>query len=224
LSWPEVTFLYPPEVEAAYYAGTLFRQWFDKYPPLTPERPDGHYLFRDRMIFRKKGKLGRDMPHSGPVKAPCFFREFYTAMQYLDAGYEAMVYHRKVEDPVCFEKACELFGGNEAGESIVPNWERKGRCPDLIIFKPGRKLFRFVECKGQKESFTKPQVARFEEIESQLFTEYLGKEARALHDPAYPQLFPPLPPGKWTHIARVVEEPGHSKTPQTNRSRPKQPF
>jgi hypothetical protein len=55
--------------------------------------------------------LGRDMPHSGPMKGACFFREFYMGMQYLDAGYEAMVYHRKVDDEVCFQKACELFGG-----------------------------------------------------------------------------------------------------------------
>jgi hypothetical protein len=62
MSWPEVTWFYPPEVKASYYAGTLFREWFDKYPPLTREKPNGHYLFRERM------KFGRDMPRSNTYR------------------------------------------------------------------------------------------------------------------------------------------------------------
>jgi hypothetical protein len=213
MSWPEVTFFYPPEVEAAYYAGTLFWQWFDKYPPLTPERPDGHYLFRDRMIFRKKGKLGRDMPHSGPMTGACYFPELYMGMKYLDAGYEAMVYHRKVEDPVCFDKACELFGDTdgrtEGGEFIAPNKEEGGRCPDLIIFKPGDKTISFRRMQRQNESPTKAQPDRFPKIEKFL-EDRLRKSLipEALHDATHPELFPPLPPGKWIQFARVVEEPG----------------
>jgi hypothetical protein len=141
---------------------------FNKYPPWSAANPNGDYLFRDRML------LGRDMPHSGPMKGACFFREFYMGMQYLDAGYEAMVYHRKVDDEVCFQKACELFGGADgctaAGDFIVPNNEIGGRAPDLIIFKPGTKLFRFVECKGKDEHFTQPQPTRFTAIEKYLNT------------------------------------------------------
>lgn len=55
----------------------------------TPTKPNGQYLFRDKMLF------GRDMPYSGPMKGACFFREFFVGIQYLDAGYEAMVYHRQ---------------------------------------------------------------------------------------------------------------------------------
>ena len=74
-------------------------------------------------------------------------------MQYLNAGYEAMVYHRRVEDEACFQKACELFGDADgcmdAGDFIVQNDEIGGRAPDLIVFKPGTKLFRFVDVKGK---------------------------------------------------------------------------
>jgi hypothetical protein len=75
MAWSEVTWFYPTEIKAAYYAGTLFREWFNKYPPLSAANPNGHYLFRDRML------LGRDMPHSGPMKGACFFREFFMGMQ-----------------------------------------------------------------------------------------------------------------------------------------------
>jgi hypothetical protein len=207
-TWPEVTWFYPPEIKAAYYAGTLFRKWFKKYPPLMPTTPNGHYLFRDKMLH------GRDMPHSGPMKGACFFREFYVAMQYLDAGYEALVYHREVEDKLCFLKACELFGDTggrtDAGKFIVPNDETGGRAPDLIVFKPETKLFRFVECKGKKENFTQPQPARFTAIEDYL-NKSLGTGTGALFDPAYPQLFPPLSAGRWIHVAQVIEAPPTTK-------------
>ena len=57
MAWPEVTWFYPTEIKAAYYAGTLFREWFNKYPPLSPANLNGHYLFRDKML------KGRDMSH-----------------------------------------------------------------------------------------------------------------------------------------------------------------
>jgi hypothetical protein len=208
MEWPEVTWFYPPEVKAAYYAGTLFSEWFNKYPPLSATKPNGHYLFRDKML------LGHDMPHSGPMKGACFFREFYTGMQYLDAGYEAMVYQRKVEDELCFQKACELFGDidgcTDAGKFIVPNDETGGRAPDLIVFKPGTKLFRFVECKGKGENFTQPQPARFTGIEEYLNAS-LAPGTEALFDPAHPKLFPPLSAGHWIHVARIIEAPNTSK-------------
>ena len=203
MAWPEVTWFYLPEIKAAYYAGTLFREWFNKYPPWSPTTPNGHYLFRNRM------RLGHDIPHSGPIRDPGFFHEFYTGIQYLDAGYEAMLYQRKVEDELCFLKACELFGDadgcTDAGQRIVPNDETGGRAPDLIVFKPGTKLFRFVECKGKNESFTKSQPERFAGIE-----EFLNGSAIAsngpLFDSAYPQLFPPLQKGQSIHVARLVPE------------------
>jgi hypothetical protein len=186
MAWPEVTWFYPAEVKAVYYAGTLLREWFNKYPPLSAANPNGHYLFRDKML------MGRDMPHSGPMKGACFFREFYMGMQYLDAGYEAMVYQREVEDGVCFRKACELFGDTGgcavAGKFIVPNDETGGRAPDLIVFKPGTKLFRFVECKGKGENLTQAQPARFTGIEEYLNAS-LAPGTEALFDPAHPKLF-----------------------------------
>lgn len=204
MAWPEVTWFYPTEIKAAYYAGTLFREWFNKYPPLSPANLNGHYLFRDKML------KGRDMPHSGPMKGACFFREFYMGMQYLNAGYEAMVYHRRVEDEACFQKACELFGDADgcmdAGDFIVPNDEIGGRAPDLIVFKPGTKLFRFVECKGKDEYFTQPQPKRFTAIEKYLNTS-LEPGSKALTDSAHPKLFPVLSEGRWIHVARIIEEP-----------------
>src|ERR1700730_2800572 len=156
MAWPEVTWFYSPEIKAAYYAGTLFREWFNKYPPLSVAAPNWHYLFREKMLH------GRDMPHSGPMEGACFFREFFMGMQYLDAGYEAMVYHREVEDAVCFRKACELFGDadgcTDAGKYIVPKDETGGRAPDLIVFKPGTKLFRFVESQ-RREFYATPAKA-----------------------------------------------------------------
>jgi hypothetical protein len=203
MAWPEITWFYPPKIKAAYYAGTLFREWFNKYPPLSGSNPNGHYLFRDRML------KGRDMPHSGPMKGACFFREFYMGMQYLDAGYEAMVYHREVEDELCFRKACELFGDavgcRNAADNIVPNDETGGRAPDLIVFKPGTRLFRFVECKGRVENFTLSQPKRFTDIEKYL-NGPLGPGGEALCDPTHPKLFPPISEGCWIHVARIIEE------------------
>jgi hypothetical protein len=208
MAWPEVTWFYPAEIKAAYYAGTLFHEWFNKYPPLSSANLNGHYLFRYKML------KGRDMPHSGPMKGACFFREFYMGMQYLDAGYEALVYHRRVEDEACFQKACELFGDadgcTDAGEYIVPNDETGGRAPDLIVFKPGTKLFRFVECKGNGENFTQTQPKRFTDIERYL-NKSLPTGATALSDPAFPELFPPLPEGRWIHVARIIEQPNAVK-------------
>jgi hypothetical protein len=204
VKWPEVTWFYPPEIKAAYYAGTLFREWFKKYPPLAPTHPKGHHLFRDRML------LGRDIPHSGPIKYCSYFHEFYLGTQYLDAGYDVLFYHRKVEDELCYRKACELFGDadgcTDAGQFIVPNKEDGGRAPDLIVFKPGTKLLRFVECKGKYEKFAKSQPKRFAGIE-----EYLNNcsalKTGPLFDPAYPELFPPLAVGQWIHVARLIPKP-----------------
>lgn len=203
MAWPEVIFTYPKEVRAAYNAGTLFREWFKKYPPCSSNNPNGYHLFRDKM-FR-----GHDMPHSGPIKYCSYFHEFYVGIQYLDAGYDVLFYQRRVEDEVCFRKACELFGDVDgctaAGDRIFLNKEDGGRPPDLIVFKTGTKLFRLVECKGPTEGFTKSEPSRFAAIEDFLKNSSVAKIG-PLFDPAYPRLFPPLPAGQWTHVARLMPQ------------------
>jgi hypothetical protein len=120
---------------------------------------------------------------------------------------DVLFYQRKVEDEVCYRKACELFndadGCTDAGQFIVPNKEDGGRAPDLIVFKPGTKLFRFVECKGKYEKFAKAQPSRFAGIERFLNESSVAKTG-PLFDPAYPQLFPPLSNGQWIHVARLI--------------------
>jgi hypothetical protein len=52
---------------------------------------------------------------------------------YLDAGYEALFFYRKVEDEVCHQKAVSVLGGNLAAQFITPNDETGGRAPDLLV-------------------------------------------------------------------------------------------
>ena len=151
-----------------------------------------------------------------PAQRVCYFHEFYAGLQYLYAGYEVMVWYRAVEDRICYEKACELFGGplheqgnSIAGKFIAPNGEREGRAPDLIVFDPATLCFRFVECKGKREKFTARQVERFQDIESHLNKIFPNGE-RLLDNPRRRDLFPEVPktrkqppPHKWLHIARL---------------------
>ena len=180
-------FKYDPAVEAMYDEGKQFTRWWDQYC--------GHFLFCRRMLGSK------EIPHSGPLRHTYFFNEFFIGTQYLDAGYEALVFYRKVEDEACYQKVTELFGGIAAAQFIAPNGEKGGRAPDLIIFDPRTNNFRFVECKREIEQFTKPQVGRFVGIERYLNTSSVA--GKVLSNPNREDLFPPLAPGEWIHIARI---------------------
>jgi hypothetical protein len=121
---------------------------------------------------------------------------------YLDAGYEALFFYRKVEDEVCHQKAVSVLGGNLAAQFITPNDETGGRAPDLLVLNPLTKHFRFVECKGKCERFTKSQKGRFAEIERYLNSSSIA--SNVLSDSGREDLFPPLAAGQWIHIARLV--------------------
>lgn len=191
MDWPVVNYSYPPRLKEWYKEGILFRLWFNLYR--------GHCLFDERMFSSAQ------IPHSGPVKNAFGFHEFFMGSQYIDAGYEATCYYREVECKVCFEKAKELFGGEEAAKFITPNTERGGRPPDLLVFDPRTGAFRFVECKFRGERPTKAQPKRFAGIEDSLNRNPPPcKRALTSSDPRWKVLFPPLEPGKWIHMARLV--------------------
>jgi len=171
-----------------YRSGLLFQQWRENYR--------GHLLFCDRMLFSKQ------IPHSGPIAHPLFFNELLMGTRYLDAGYEVLFFYRQVEDEACYQKACELLGGNAAARFVTPNSERDGRAPDLLVFAPETNRFRFVECKRVGESFTRKQPTRFATIERYL-NQTSDLHGSALADSRDASLLPPLSEGQWIHIARL---------------------
>ena len=179
---------YPRELRTRYREGKLFREWCEKY--------SGALLFCERMF------TSRQIPHSGPIRDAMFFNELFLGTQYLDAGYGALFFYREVEDLQCYRKACEILGGEDAAQFITPNSERGGRAPDLLVYDPRSLRFRFVECKGPSEGYTKNQPGRFRKIEEYL-NEKLPKGCQPLADIKHEMLFPILRPGQWIHVARL---------------------
>jgi hypothetical protein len=191
MAWPEIKYTYPPLLEEWYRKGVLFRLWFNLYR--------GHLLFDTRMFSSEQ------IPHSGPLKNAYFFHEFFMGTQYLDAGYEALFCYREVESKESYKQASDLLGGSEAAKFICPNAERGGRPPDLLVFDPQTGALRFVECKGKSEQFSKAQPSRFAGIEEYL-NQHLPPCERPLNvpGPRWKDLFPPLKPGQWLHVVRLV--------------------
>lgn len=188
-NWPEETCTYPACLREEYREGKLFRKWFEKY--------EGHLLFSERML------TSRQIPHSEP-REPRGFHEFYMGTLYIDAGYEAMSFYRRVEDEASYAKVCELVGGEAVAQFVAPNSENGGRAPDLIVFEPATSRFRFVETKGKSEPFTMSQVNRFTGIET-----HLNQVSPPLPQPLCgpdTHLLPPLASGRWIHVARLVAE------------------
>lgn len=189
--WPEVRYEYSPDLRTQYKEGKLLSSWVKKY--------NGHFLFCDRMLTDPR------YPFDKPKEARGF-NELFMAIRYIEAGYEALWYYRKVEDNRSYQKLCELLGGDQAGHAIAPNSEKGGTAPDLIVFEPGTGRFRFVECKGKWEPFTTRQIDRFAGIETYL-NDHPPAHAPALSvsaDENHQELFPTLPTGQWIHVARVV--------------------
>lgn len=190
MRWPEVAYPYPAHLKAAFLNGTLFREWYRTY--------EGKLLFCAKML------TSRQIPHSGPIKNPMFFHELFLGTQYLDAGYGALFFYRRVEDEACYAKAYELLGGKVAAQFITPNSEKSGRAPDLLVFEPSTGRFRFVECKGETEPFTLNQTRRFADIERYLNSNP-PPNPKPLSDSRNEKLFPSLGPGQWVHIARLEQ-------------------
>ncbi len=152
-------------------------------------------------------------PYTLPVSQICYFSEFFAGIQYLNAGYDVIVWYRAVEDRICFDKARELLTGHDSKESkaaieyILRNDETEGRPPDLIVFDPHTNCFRFVECKREKETFSQTQPTCFGLVET-LLNRVFPKQEKLLCNPSRLDLFPMLDPGQWIHIARIASYPG----------------
>jgi hypothetical protein len=185
---PEVRLTYASDLRRAYRRGELFPKWRAQY--------SGHLLFAPRML------TSQQVPNGRPVRDAHFFHELLVGMLYIDAGYEAIVWYRKAQDPLCHRKLCELLGGADAGEFVGSSYEKGGCGPDLLVFHPTTGAFRFVECKGKTERYTSPQLGRFEAIERYLAS---GSHRHPpLHDVSTPDLFPPLAANRWIHVVRLV--------------------
>ena len=127
--WNErtVKFRYPAGLRDMYRKGNLFRQWYEQYK-------EEHFLFDERML------KSRQLPCDGPVKDAIGFHELFAGMRYLDAGYDALWYYRDKAR----EKAKELLGGDAAVTKLITNLESHPQPPDLLVFCPKTKRFRFV--------------------------------------------------------------------------------
>lgn len=190
MDWIErtVEFRYPADFKDRYRNGDLFRRWHERYGA-------GHLLFDEKMF------KSRQIPHSGPVKNAIGFYELFVGIKYLDAGYDALWYYRDRAR----EKAIELLGGDAAAKEIITKYECKPQPPDLLVYCPKTKRFRFVECKGKNERLTKAQDETFPRVENYL-TENKPPCGVALADPQRGDLFPRLRSDQWIHIVRVVPD------------------
>ena len=200
-----VSYSYPPDVKSRYEKDYEFDHWFVKYYERWPFHPS---ILNNNQI-----------PHSHrppEFKGTRSFNEAYMATQYLHAGYDVHWLYRGKEagSDASYQEAKRLLG--EAGNSIQ-RFGKGGEPPDLLVVEAASSRFRFVECKGPSEPFTKNQVARFLQIESALNNnpppcrEPLSFEKqKLLLSPQLERLFPELPNGHWIHVVRVV--PGD--TPQ----------
>ena len=187
---PEVRITYASHVRCAYRRGVLFPKWWKRY--------SDHLLFVPRML------TSQQVPNGAPVRDAHFFHELLVGMRYIDAGFEAIVWYRKAQDPLSHKKLCELLGGAAAGKFVGSSNESGGCGPDLLVFHPTTGAFRFVECKGKTERYTSRQLGRFEAIEKYLASR--SYHHSPLYDAKMPGLFPPLAATRWIHVVRLVPE------------------
>jgi hypothetical protein len=195
MPWPEVHHTYDPALREAYYAGTIFSQWRERYK--------GHLLFCSYM------NRSRQIPHSGCISRPQGFGELLMGMRYIDAGYDASWYYRDNEDSIAHQLLCELVGGAAAARIIAPNGERGGRPPDLLVVHRETRRFRFVEIKRPGEGLTTTQPTKFPAIEA-LLNRNCNRSRCVLTDSSQPTLFPPLAEGQWIHLVRLAPAPAAS--------------
>lgn len=194
----ETVLRYDPAMKESYRDGSLVPQLVAKYP--------------EHLMFCARARTNRQVPFGRPLQKCWFFSEVLTGTRYLEAGYEVLWYYRQIEDQASYRMACDLFGGPAAAQLIIPNSERHGQAPDLIVFDRNSKRFRFVECKQRGERFTPKQLQRFEFIEKHL-NENLNRDLSLLTDSNHPDLFPTLEPGRWLHVARVLPHQSHPNRP-----------
>jgi hypothetical protein len=94
----------------------------------------------------------------------------------------------------------------EVARFIAPHHETGGRPPDLFVFQPTTRRFRFVECKRPTERLTKAQLTKFVAIENYL-NQHVDRDRSILADPEEPNLFPNLSEGQWIHLVRFAPVP-----------------
>ena len=189
----EVSFEFPSRVRDLYLNCLELDHWFVKY--------FGKWPF-DASILKNE-----QIPHSQCPQGskPCRgFNEFYMATQYLDAGYEVLLYYRSPNengDPTSFNYAKRLLKG---GPDHIIHTGSPGEPPDILVFRGNQ--FRFVECKAKDEDYTPTQLSNFCGIDQILNS---GPYGEPLSDPSRTDLFPELTKPdhlRWIHTVRLVEK------------------
>jgi hypothetical protein len=189
----EVSFEFPSRLRDLYHKSLELDHWFVRY--------FGKWPF-DASILKNK-----QIPHSHPPQgSPPWrsFNEFYMATQYIEAGYEVLLYYRSPNengDRRSYDIAKKLLNGDS--ERII-NIGAPGESPDMLVFKG--KQFRFVECKAKGEPYTDTQLPNFRRIDKELNS---GTYGEPLSDFSRTDLFPELTNPdhlRWIHTVRLVEK------------------
>jgi len=189
----EVSFEFPSRVWDLYHNSLELDHWFVRY--------FGKWPFDTSMLKNKQ------IPHSHRPqgsKTCRGFNEFYMATQYIEAGYEVLLYYRSRKengDHRSYDIAKRLLKGHPEGIILIG---RRGESPDLLVFKGDQ--FRFVECKAKDEDYTSTQLPNFRQIDQILNS---GAYGEPLSDPSRTDLFPELTKPdhlRWIHTVRLVEK------------------
>jgi hypothetical protein len=189
----EVLFEFPSRVQDLYHHCLELDHWFVKY--------FGKWPF-DASVLKNK-----QIPHSHRPQGskPCRgFNEFYMATQYIEAGYEVLLYYRSPKenhDTKSYDIAKRLLKGDLGG---IIHIGPPGESPDMLVFRGNQ--FRFVECKAKDEDYTSTQLPNFRRIDQILNS---GDYGEPLSDPARTDLFPESTKPdhlRWIHAVRLVEK------------------
>lgn len=189
----EVTYEFPSQVFDLYHKSLELDHWFVRH--------FGKWPF-DASILKNQ-----QIPHSQHTQGSerwRGFNEFYMATQYIDAGYEVLLYYRSPNengDRRSYDIAKRLLNGDPEGIIHIGS---PGESPDLLVFKGDQ--FRFVECKAKHEDYTDTQLPNFRRIDQILNS---GPYGQPLSDPSRTDLFPELTKPdhlRWIHTIRLVEK------------------
>jgi hypothetical protein len=189
----EVRYEFWSRVRDLYHKSLELDHWFVRY--------FGKWPFDTSMLKNKQ------IPHSHRPqgsKTCRGFNEFYMATQYIEAGYEGLLYYRSPNensDRKSYDIAKKLLNGDPEG---IIRIGRGGESPDMLVFRGDQ--FRFVECKRKDEKHTHTQLANFLRIDQILNS---GSYGKPLSDSSRTDLFPELTNPdhlRWIHTVRLVEK------------------
>ncbi len=189
----EVSFEFPSRVRDLYDNSLELDHWFVRY--------FGKWPFHVSILKNQQ------IPHSHPPQGSnrCRgFNEFYMATQYIEAGYEVLLYYRSPNengDPTSFNYARTFL---KADPDHIIHTGSPGEPPVMLVFRGDQ--FRFVECKAEDEDYTDTQLPNFRRIDQILNS---GPYGEPLSDPNRTNLFPELTNPDylhWIHTVRLVEK------------------